>query len=501
MHDIIIVGAGPAGLSAGIKLKLLNSKLKIGILEKANTIGGHLISGTILQKSAYAKYVKQYNLSSDMPITKERVMCLSKRSQFSVSWALPVSVRNEGNVLLSVNELCAKMCLRAQRLGISVYTNSGATGLVINDTTVMGVTACNGAKMLAKHTMLAEGACGTVTSKLIKCFNLKSAEPQTYALGIREEWTPASSANAGTVWHTIGWPATQHTELAGGFVYAYANNITIGYITHLSYNNSYVCPYSEFVKFKSHPAIRKILVNRKRVRYGARVISTGGINSVPEVCYQGCTVIGCAAGLVNILKLKGIHNALISGESAAESFISSACKISACKLIPWVAGRIQQELYNVKNVCKALKRYGKATMLIEQFIANTLRIRLTLSACCADSVSTKLCISTKRLPQDWGISDSRSEALKLSRLSYKSEASHLSVSNNTLHKLCDLRLYDKLTTRLCPAKVYAWVKVDKHYEFRAQHDSCIQCKSCCVKPAMQTICWTIAQKGGGPNYN
>ncbi|AUG33948.1 Electron transfer flavoprotein-ubiquinone oxidoreductase [Candidatus Hodgkinia cicadicola] len=501
MYDIIIVGAGPAGLAAAVKLKLLEPKLKVGIFEKASQIGAHLISGTILQKSAYKKYAEHYNLSSSVLILKEHIMCLTETSAFDINWVTPTSVRNTGNSLLSINELCTKMCLKSEQLGVNIHFGNGITDLIVNNSTIMGVITSSGAKILAKHTVLAEGAFGTVASKLIKLYNPKLTEPQTYALGIREEWTPASDLDIGTIWHTTGWPATRHSELAGGFIYAYSDNITIGYVTHLCYTNNYICPYNEFEKFKSHPMVRQLLINRKRTKYGAKIISTGGINSLPGACYPGCTIIGCAAGLVNMLKLKGVHNALQSGENVAERLVSSLCKASTVKIMPWFVGRVQQELNSVRNVCKLFKKYGRIIALTERFIANALKIRLPLLASNADSGSTELCSDVKRPPRDWKISDTRSEALKSSKLNYGINTPHISVCNSTLHKLYDLKLYDKLTTRLCPAKVYSWIKTDKHYKFKIQYENCVQCKSCCVKPAMSTIRWAVAAKGGGPNYN
>ncbi|XXM90074.1 electron-transfer flavoprotein:ubiquinone oxidoreductase [Candidatus Hodgkinia cicadicola] len=499
MYDIIIVGAGPAGLTAAIKLKSLDYNLEVCILEKSNTIGGHLVSGTILQKSAYIKYAKQYDLSSNVLITKERMLNLNNQNAHDISWAIPVEARNKGSTLLSINELCSKMCEHAERLGVIVNTSSGVKSLLFRNNTVIGVVTVNDTKILSKHVILAEGAHGTVATKLYKLVK-RSSEPQTYALGIREEWGPAPKHKTGTVLHTIGWPSAGHIELAGGFVYIYASRIAIGYITHLNYANSYICPYNEFSKFKQHPLIRSILINKQQIKYGARIISTGGANSLPKVCYPGCTIIGCAAGLVNTLKLKGVHNALASGENAAENVVRLMNKTSANKTQTWFMGQIEHELNSVRNACKLLKKYGKTFAALEHFLANMLKLKIQFETCSSDNNSTKVCSNAENLPRDWEVRDSRAEVLRMSRVFYMEDTPHLSVKNATTHKLYDLKIFDKLITRLCPAKVYSWVKVDKHYEFKIQHDNCIQCKSCCVKPAAHTIDWNVAF-GGGPDYN
>ncbi|XXN19686.1 MAG: electron-transfer flavoprotein:ubiquinone oxidoreductase [Candidatus Hodgkinia cicadicola] len=498
MYDLIIVGAGPAGLTAAIKLKSLKSSLNICILEKASTISGHLISGAILQKSAHIKYVEQYNLKSETIITQEHTLHLNKKSWNDISWAVPACIRNKGNVLISVNELCAKMCLKAKRLGIIVKTACGVRELIVSAETVLGVITAAGAKLLARHTVLAEGSHSILAPKLTKPGTLK-AEPQTYALGIKEEWTSTANHRAGIVLHAIGWPTTKHTKLSGGFLYCYTNSIALGYVVHLDYINSYVSPYNEFTKFKCHQTINKLLADEKRIKYGAKIISTGGINSLPETCYQGCTIIGCSAGLVNVLKLKGLHNALASGESAAENIVRLFCYMSANKAKLWLTRQIKQELDGVRNTCKILKRYGKVAAILESFISSKLNL-LSLSACHADNDNTNFSCKAKGLPRDWELKNSKNESLAFSNLNYTDNITHLNINNSTTHKLYDLRLYDKLTTRLCPAGVYSWIKIDKHYEFKIQHDNCVQCKSCCVKPAMNTISWTVPAKGGGPNY-
>ncbi|XXM93462.1 electron-transfer flavoprotein:ubiquinone oxidoreductase [Candidatus Hodgkinia cicadicola] len=500
MYDVIVVGGGPSGLNMCISLKKLKPDLKVGLFEKAEAPGGHLMSGMILQKDAYERYAKGGNLSSDTLIKREGVLQLSERSWWDLSWAVPPSLRNVGNTLVSINEMCVQMASEAQALGVKVHLNSGITSLVVSNGSVIGATTAGKVTILSKHTVLAEGAHGTLASKYFEAQLPRPKEAQTFALGIREEWAPAPDHLVGTVWHTMGWPATQNCELGGGFAYFYKNYVAVGYVLHLAYRNGYVCPYKEFAKFKSHPLIGGILEGREKQKYAAKLIATAGVNSVPEVCFPGCTVIGCSAGLTNILKLKGAHNSLHSGRLAAEKLVSTAFKSASNKTKRWLIGPIKQEIEGVRNTPKMLRTSSKTLTMLEHFASTAFKIKLRLPPAPADNTRTSLCSKSGKLPKDWSVADFRSEELALANLSYNRAATHLSVNNELLHKLCDLRLYDKLTTRLCPAKVYSWTKASKHYVFKIQHENCVQCKSCCIKPSMQTISWNTIPEGG-PNYN
>jgi len=455
VYDVIVVGGGPSGLNMCINLKKLKPDLKVGVFEKAKNPGGHLMSGMILQKGAYESYVKSSNLSSDTLIKRESVLQLSEHSWLDLSWAVPPSLRNVGNTLVSINEMCVQMASAAQALGAKVHLNSGINSLVVNNGSVIGATTTGKATILSKHTVLAEGAYGTLASKHVETQLPKHKEAQTYALGIREEWAPAPNHLIGTVWHTMGWPATQHSELGGGFVYFYKNYVAVGYVLHLAYKNGYVCPYKEFARFKTHPLIGSVLEGREKQKYTAKLVATAGVNSVPEVCFPGCTVVGCSAGLTNILKLKGVHNSLHSGKLAAEKLVNTAFKSASNKTKRWLIGPIKQEIEGVRNTAKMLRTYNKTLTLLEHFAATALKIKLPLPPALADNTRTSVCSKTRRLPKDWSVADFRSEELALAKLSYNRAVDHLSVNNELMHKLCDLRLHDKLTNRLCPAKVYS----------------------------------------------
>ncbi|MFP3038007.1 MAG: 4Fe-4S dicluster domain-containing protein [Candidatus Hodgkinia cicadicola] len=492
MLDIIIVGAGPAGLAAGIRLKQLNPDLNVAILEKASTIGGHLISGAILQKDAYMKYIKKYSLKSDTKIIKENIWQLNSKNYFDLSKFVPKNYKNEGNILVNINEICMSMAKDASNLGVDIYTCCGVRDIITNSNSTIGVLLSDNTKLLSKYTIIAEGACGLLTTKLLKFY--KKTLNKDFALGIREEWKPVSKDLIGSIYHTIGYPLNNKTNWGGGFIYNYNDNITIGYITHLNYENSHLCPYNEFERFKNHPYIKNILSEAKKTKYGAKIISTNSIGLPSDGCYPGCTIIGCAFGLVDTVKLKGLHNAFNSGEKAAENYVRMNCKLVSNKAQEWLNPVLDNNLSISRNESIVLRKYGPIILVLYKLIS-----KLFLWYQLIPSIKI-MSINNISPPRYWNITDNRIETLVFSGLNYIGGKNHIDINNKLLHKIYDLKLYDKLSNSFCPAKVYSWKRNLKHYEFKANYENCIQCKTCIVKTANSTINWNICTNGNGPNY-
>lgn len=343
VYDAIVVGAGPSGLMASIELKELNADLNVIVLEKASVIGGHSLSGAILERNKQNEaFITGLGLATS--IKKEQIWHLTQSKHVNLTWLMPPSLKNSDGILIDLPELCNKMAEKAKRLGVEIIECCGVNNVIRNGDSVIGVELTDGSKMLSHHVFLAEGANGTVTTKLLAFHNV--GVNKSLALGIKEEWELTSKQLVGNVYHTFGWPSTPRSAFGGGFIYFYKNVLSIGYVTHLDYKNPYVRPNDEFNRFKAHPSVRKLLIDNvgKRIKYGARVIALSSVGASRHACYPGCTIIGCAFGLVNTLKLKGLDMALDSGRKAAFNYVSASLKSSGNVLEPWLSRKLEAKL-------------------------------------------------------------------------------------------------------------------------------------------------------------
>ncbi|MGP1911654.1 MAG: 4Fe-4S dicluster domain-containing protein [Candidatus Hodgkinia cicadicola] len=496
IYDAIVVGAGPSGLMVSIELRNLHANLSVIVLEKASVIGGHSISGAILERNEQTEeFIEDLKLAT--AIKGDQIWHLSQEQHTNLSWLMPASLKNGGSVLIDLPELCIKMTEKAKALGVEVFECCEVVNVIREGNCVIGVELIDGSKLFGRHVFLAEGANGTVTSKLLSFHNV--FKNKSFALGMKEEWELKTNYPCGNVYHTFGWPSISRNSFGGGFIYFYNNIVSIGYVTHLDYKNPYVCPSDEFNLFKNHPSVRKILDGNigKRLKYGAKVITLSSVGASHNACYPGCTIIGCAFGLVNTLKLKGLSMALESGREAALNYVSTFFKPSGNVLDPWLSRTSEVRLAWSRKTTAIMKSCGIVVAIVMRFALKPF-IRTWFAK--IDDRNTTLRASLIQPPRTWHLFDGRSTALADSGNTYVNRRAHISIEDKLRHKLHDLRMQDKLTSRLCPGKVYIWMKINKHYQPFVRHGNCIQCKACCIKPKGSAISWKLSINGSGPNY-
>ena len=537
--DVVIIGGGVAGLAAAIRLKQINEDLEVVVLEKGSEIGAHILSGAVVDPRALDELLPEWRdmdcPMAETPVTENHHWVLSETGQSDLpEFLLPPFMGNHGNYTGSLGNLARWLGEQAEGLGVMVFPGFPAaevlfdeqgavTGVVTQD---MGVAEDGsqkgdyqpGMEIHAKYTLFAEGARGNLTKKMKAKYDLEAdCEPQVYGLGIKELWDidPAKH-EPGRVIHTQGWPLSESGTWGGGFLYHQANGqVALGFVTALDYKNPYVSPYQEFQRWKHHPAIAAILEGGKRVAYGGRVINEGGWQSVPKLAFPGGALIGCAAGFVNVPRIKGSHTAMKSGMLAAESIaaaIAGGAKHSelmdydAAVRSSWIA----EELKKVKNAQPAVAKWGEdlGTVLagIDMWM-RTLKIGLPITM---KHHRDHEMLQRADLHQKiaYPKPDGKLSFDKLTNVafSYTNHAEdqpvHLKVCDWELQKTSELAEYDGPSNRYCPAGVYEWLADEDTGEMKFQINSqnCIHCKTCDIKDPNQNIEWTTPEGGGGPNY-
>jgi len=542
-YDVVIVGAGPAGLSAAIRLKQLAAEtgkdVTVCVLEKGSEVGAHILSGAVIDPIGINELIpdwKEKGAPIDTPVTDDRFLYLGPAGSLRVpNFIMPPLMSNHGNYIVSLANLCRWLAKQAEELGVEIYPGFAAAEVLYNEqgavkgvaTGDMGIgrdgkpksSFTRGIELHGKYTLIGEGVRGSLAKQLLARFKLQEGrDPQKFGIGIKELWQlPPDKHKRGLVVHTMGWPLSDKTG-GGSFMYHWGEDlVSIGFVIHLNYTNPYLSPFDEFQRFKTHPSIRTFLEGGKRIAYGARAITEGGFQSVPKLTFPGGALIGCSAGFVNLPRIKGSHNAMKSGMMAAEAAFEAIH-----------AGRAQDELtayteaYEHSHVYKDLKRvrnvkpfwsrlgtvlgvgFGGFDMWMNQLFGFS--PFGTLKHGKADYATLKPARESKPIayPKPDGVLtfDKLSSVFLSSTNHEEDQPVHLQLKDPSIPIAKNLPEYDEPAQRYCPAAVYEVVRdaTGGNPRFVINAQNCVHCKTCDIKDPAQNINWVTPEGGGGPNY-
>jgi len=535
--DIVIVGAGPAGLAAAIRLKQIAPDISVVVVEKGSEVGAHILSGAVVDPCALDRLLPDWREDADRPLKTEvsadHFNWLTAKSAIRVPLMLaPPLMSNHGCFIGSLGQVCKFLAAKAEALGVEIYpgfaatevlygTNGEVRGIATGD---MGIGKSGehkdgftrGMELHAKYTLFAEGARGNLTKTLIARFDLAHGrEPQKFGIGLKEIWqVDPAKHRPGLVQHSFGWPLDNRTG-GGSFLYHYDENlVTVGFVVHLNYDNPYLSPFEEFQRFKTHPSVRNILEGGKRIAYGARAITEGGYQSVPRLVFPGGALIGCAAGFVNVPRIKGSHNAISSGMLAAAHLAAALAAGRANDELSdyenaWQSSAVGKDLWVVRNVKPLWSKFGTIVGIALGGLdmwTNTLGFSLfgTLGHGKADAETLKpaaQCVPIAYPKPDGKLTFDRLSSVFLSNTNHEEDQPpHLKVADATLQKRSEHDIYAGPSSRYCPAGVYEWIGegADLRYVINAQN--CVHCKTCDIKDPNRNINWVPPEGGGGPNY-
>ncbi len=544
--DVVIVGAGPAGLSAAIRLKQRAAEtggdINVVVVEKGSEVGAHILSGAVLDPSGLDALLPDWRdlpgAPVDTPVASEAFKILGSSGSVSLPvWGMPGMVKNHGCYIVSMGNVCRWLAEQAEGMGVEIYPGMAASqALFREDGSLRGVVVGEmgigkdgekkdsyepGMELVGKYVLIAEGVRGSLGKQLIAQYNLdEGKEPQKYGIGLKELWEIApEKSRPGHVQHSFGWPLNDDTG-GGSFLYHYSDNtIALGFVVHLNYKNPYLYPYGEFQKFKTHPEIAELLEGGKRIAYGSRAITEGGYQSVPKLAFPGGALIGCSAGFVNVPRIKGNHNAMLTGIMAAEAAYDAVTAGREGDTLEayeeaYEKSAVRAELFKARNVKPLWSKFGTRLGAIAlggvELWMNSILPGLsffgTLGHGKTDAAATEP--AAKHKPIDYPRPDGETTFDRLTNVSFSAtnheedQPSHLKLKDPSIPISVNLPEYAEPAQRYCPAGVYEVVTeeggADPRFQINAQN--CVHCKTCDIKDPSQNIVWTTPEGGGGPNY-
>jgi electron-transferring-flavoprotein dehydrogenase len=536
--DVVIVGAGPAGLSAAIRLKQLDENLSVVVLEKGAEVGAHILSGAVVDPVGVDKLIPGWREESDHPFKTEvkddHFLVLGPAGSIRLpNFAMPPLMNNHGNYIVSLGNVCRWLGEKAEALGVEVYPGFAAAEVLYNDDgAVIGVATGDmgigkdgepgpnhepGMELLGKYVLIGEGVRGSLAKQIINKFDLSAdREPQKFGIGIKELWeVKPENHKQGLVQHSFGWPLDMKTG-GGTFLYHLEDNmVAVGFVIHLNYKNPYLSPFEEFQRFKTHPTIKPTFEGGKRLSYGARAITEGGFQSVPKLTFPGGALIGCSAGFVNVPRIKGSHNAMLSGMLAAEKVVAAlSAGREQDEIIEyeneWRSSQIGDDLKKVRNVKPLWSKFGTIigvglggldmwlNTLIKWSPFGTMKHGKPDYACLEPASQHKPIEYPK---PDGEVSFDRLSSVFLSSTNHdEDQPVHLKLADADLQKSSELDVFAGPSNRYCPAGVYEWVEDEGKQNFVINSQNCVHCKTCDIKDPNQNINWTVPQGGEGPMY-
>ena len=537
--DCVIVGAGPSGLAAAIRLKQLaaasGKDISVVVLEKGSEVGAHILSGAVIDPVGLNRLIPEWREKGapvDTPVTEDRFLVLGPAGEVRLpNWPMPPMMKNHGNYIVSLGALCKWLGEQATELGVEIYPGFAAVEALYNNRgAVVGVATgdmgigrdgkpkdsfVRGMELRGKYTLIGEGARGSLTKMLIKKFELdRGHEPQKYGIGIKELWQVAPEKHQrGLVQHSFGWPLDNRTG-GGSFLYHYGENlVAVGFVVHLNYENPYLSPYEEFQRFKTHPEIRKFLEGGKRIAYGARAIAAGGLQSLPKLTFPGGVLVGDDAGFLNASRIKGSHCAIKSGALAAEACFEALAAERERDELTAFPQKFEQswlydELYRARNfkpwMAKGMQ-LGGLMFGIDQILFRG-KAPWTLHHSGPDHAKLKPASQFQPInyPKPDGIvSFDRLSSVFLSSTNHEEDQPcHLTLKDASVPIRINLAEYDAPEQRYCPAGVYEIVRDEAGQNPRLQINAqnCVHCKTCDIKDPTQNINWVVPQGGEGPTY-